>query len=230
MSKILVVDDEPKILKVVEHSLRRDGYEIFTAADGEEALAVAERIEPDLIVLDLMLPKINGFEVCRQIKDRRDVPIIILSARGDETDKVMGFTLGVDDYQTKPFSPAELALRVKAVLRRSKTQGEGPQIPESLSFSGLEIDRKSRRVKVWGALMDLTAKEFDLLWLLASHPNQVFTRAQLLEKIWDMSFLGDENTVTVHIRRLREKIEKDPGRPDFIKTVWGVGYKFEYDG
>lgn len=229
MAKILVVDDEPKILKVVEHTLRRDGYEIYTAMDGEQAVEAAESIKPDLIVLDLMLPKLNGFEVCRQIKSRWDVPIIILSARCNEVDKIMGFTLGVDDYQTKPFSPAELALRVKAVLRRSKGAADGPQTTESLAFSGLEINRKSREVKVHGAVVELTAKEFDLLWHLASHPNQVFTRGQLLEQIWDISFFGDENTVTVHVRRLREKIEKDPGQPNFIKTVWGVGYKFEVE-
>jgi DNA-binding response OmpR family regulator len=227
LAKILVVDDEPKILKVVEHSLRREGHEICTAADGEAAVQTVERIKPDLVVLDLMLPKMDGFEVCRKIKSRRDVPIIILSARGDEVDKIMGFTLGVDDYQTKPFSPAELALRVKAVLRRSNSAGEETQSKDALSFPGLEVNRKSREVKTHGSAVELTAKEFELLWLLASHPNQVFSRSQLLEQIWDISFFGDENTVTVHVRRLREKIEKDPGEPGFIKTVWGVGYKFE---
>lgn len=227
MTKILVVDDEPKILKVVEHSLRREGYEIYTAVDGEQAVETAERIKPDLIVLDLMLPKLNGFDVCRKIKSQRDVPIIVLSARSDEVDKIMGFTLGVDDYQTKPFSPAELVLRVKAVLRRNKTGAEANQAKDIISFLSLEVNRKSREVKIHGAVVDLTAKEFDLLWLMASHPNQVFSRSQLLEQIWDVSFFGDENTVTVHVRRLREKVEKDPGQPEFIKTVWGVGYKFE---
>jgi len=227
VAKILVVDDEPKILKVVEHTLRREGYEIFTAADGEEAVEMAERLKPDLIVLDLMLPKLNGFEVCRKIKSRQDVPIIILSARGDEVDKIMGFTLGVDDYQTKPFSPAELALRVKAVLRRSVSSADSRQDKDVLVFDGLEVNRKTREVKSHGRPVELTAKEFELLWLLASHPNQVFSRDQLLERIWDISFFGDENTVTVHVRRLREKIEKDPGQPGFVKTVWGVGYKFE---
>lgn len=226
MVKVLVVDDEPKILKVIEHSLRREGYEIHTAMDGQQALEAAERIKPDLIVLDLMLPKINGFDVCRKIKSQRDIPIIVLSARSDEVDKIMGFTLGADDYQTKPFSPAELVLRVKAVLRRSQPV-DVDQAKEMLSFPGLEINRKSREVRIRGAVVELTAKEFDLLWLMASYPNQVFSRSQLLEQIWDVSFFGDENTVTVHVRRLREKIEIDPGQPEYIKTVWGVGYKFE---
>ncbi len=227
MAKILVVDDEPKILKVLEHSLRREGYQIFTATDGEQALDMAERINPDLIVLDLMLPKLNGFEVCRIIKGRQEVPIIILSARDEEVDKIMGFTLGVDDYQTKPFSPAELVFRVKAILRRSSFTPEGQQAKDIICLPGLQINRKSRIVKAYDTIAELTAKEFELLWLLAAHPNQVFSRAQLLEQIWDISFWGDENTVTVHIRRLREKIEKDPGKPDFVKTVWGIGYKFE---
>jgi DNA-binding response OmpR family regulator len=228
LTKVLVVDDDPKILKVVDHSLRREGYEIYTAADGEQAVEMAGRIKPDLIVLDLMLPKLNGFEVCRKIKNGRDVPIIILSARGDEIDKIMGFTLGVDDYQTKPFSPAELLMRVKAVLRRSANAvTEGQPKGEPLAYPGLQVNRSKREVITHGSAVELTAKEFELLWLLASHPNQVFTRAQLLEQIWDISFLGEENTVTVHIRRLREKIEKDPGQPEFIKTIWGVGYKFE---
>lgn len=225
---ILVVDDEPQILKVVEHSLRREGYQVFTAADGEQALITAEKIRPDLIILDLMLPHIDGFEVCKRIKSRQDVPVIILSARGEEVDKVVGFTLGADDYQTKPFSPTELAMRVKAVLRRYRQLTPLHNTDrEQITCANLEINFKNRTVKVAGNNVDLTAKEFDLLWYLASGSPQVFTRQQLLEALWEPDFYGDENTLTVHIRRLREKIEAEPTNPVFIKTVWGVGYKFE---
>ncbi len=225
--KILVVDDEPKILKIVEHSLHREGYQVFTAADGEQAINMAEKVRPDLIILDLMLPKADGFEVCKRIKSRQDVPVIILSARGEEVDKVVGFTLGADDYQTKPFSPTELVMRVRAVLRRYKQPAQQASSRNQLVYSSLEINFKNRAVKVLGNTVDLTAKEFDLLWHLAVGAPQVFTRQQLLEALWEPDFYGDENTLTVHIRRLREKIESDPTNPAFIKTVWGVGYKFE---
>lgn len=225
--KILVVDDEPKIVKVLEHTLAREKYTVYTAFDGQEAVEKALRLVPDLIVLDLMLPDIDGFEVCKRVKGKLDIPIIILSAKDDEVDKIVGFKMGVDDYQTKPFSPAELALRIRAVLRRSKVKGEVQSEVDLLRYKNIEINLKTRIIRVYDRRVNLTAKEFDLLWLLASYPNQVFTRMQLLEKIWDSSYFGDENTVTVHIRRLREKIEKDPADPEFIKTIWGVGYKFE---
>jgi DNA-binding response OmpR family regulator len=222
--KVLVVDDEPKIIKVVEHSLRREGYQVFSAVDGEQALAVAEKVRPDLVILDLMMPKMDGFEVCKRIKSRQDVPIIILSARGDEVDKVVGFTLGADDYQTKPFSPTELVMRVRAVLRRYKQPAGQITEREELVYDGLEINYRNRTVRVKGNFVDLTAKEFDLLWYLASGAPQVFTRQQLLEALWEPDFYGDENTLTVHIRRLREKIEPGDTDASFIKTVWGVGY------
>lgn len=225
--RILVVDDDPKILKIVEHSLRREGFEVIMAADGERALAVAEKARPDLIILDLMLPYLDGFEVCNRIRSSRDVPIIILSAKGEQVDKIVGFTLGADDYQTKPFSPTELVMRVKAVLRRYYKPVLPGAEPENLVYGRLEINAKTRTVRVNGKTVELTAKEFDLLWYLAVGAPQVFTRQQLLEALWEPDFYGDENTLTVHIRRLREKIDIDPGAPGFIKTVWGVGYKFD---
>lgn len=223
-AKILVVDDEPRILKILEASLRKEGYSVAKASDGEEALRLVETEYPDLIVLDLMLPKLDGFEVCRRIRSKLSTPILILSAKTEELDKIMGFTLGVDDYLTKPFSPAELVFRVKAILRRTMEHnptGTG----ESVSLGSLEVDHKTRMVKIRGTPLELTAKEFDLLWLLVSHPNQVFTRDQLLNQVWDTDYFGDTNTVTVLVKRLREKIEEDPANPHYIKTVWGVGYK-----
>ena len=225
--KILVVDDDLKILKIVEHSLGREGFRVFRAIDGEEAVKAAAAIRPDLIVLDLMLPSIDGFEVCKQIKSKWDVPVIILSARGEEVDKVVGFTLGADDYQTKPFSPTELVMRVKAVLKRYRQNNSTDEEREQIINRGLEINIRNRTVKVNGQLVDLTAKEFDLLWYMAKGSPQVYTRQQLLEALWEPDFYGDENTLTVHIRRLREKIEENPTKPMFIKTIWGVGYKFE---
>lgn len=225
--KVLVVDDDSKILKVIEHSLRREGYQVLTAMDGENAIHLAEKTRPDLIILDLMLPKIDGFEVCRKVKTKRDIPVIILSARGEELDKVVGFTLGADDYQTKPFSPTELMMRVKAVLRRYRQTGNENEQDGSVTCHELKINSKTRTVIVRGQNIELTAKEFDLLWHLAKSSPQVFTRQQLLESLWEPDFYGDENTLTVHIRRLREKIEKDSNKPHYIKTVWGVGYKFD---
>lgn len=225
--KVLVVDDDPKILKVIEHSLRREGYHVYTAADGENAINLTEKLRPNLIILDLMLPKIDGFEVCRKIKSKIDVPVIILSARGEEIDKVVGFTLGADDYQTKPFSPTELIMRVKAVLRRYRLTGNEDNQEIDITCRDLKINSKTRTVSVKGQNVELTAKEFDLLWHLAKSSPQVFTRQQLLESLWEPDFYGDENTLTVHIRRLREKIEQDSNKPQYIKTVWGVGYKFD---
>lgn len=225
--KVLVVDDDPKILKVVEHSLRREGFEVLTAVDGESAIHLTEKVQPDLIILDLMLPKIDGFEVCRRIKTKRDVPVIILSARGEEIDKVVGFTLGADDYQTKPFSPTELIMRVKAVLRRYRQTAYEDKQDKSITCCDLKINENTRTVTVRGQNVELTAKEFDLLWHLAKSSPRVLTRQQLLESLWEADFYGDENTLTVHIRRLREKIEEDSNKPLYIKTVWGVGYKFD---
>lgn len=230
-AKILVVDDEPDILKILTHRLEKEGFVVITASDGEEALEKFEKETPHLVVLDLMLPKLDGFEVCRLMRQRSNVPIIILSARGDELDKLIGFRMGVDDYQTKPFSPAELALRIKAVLRRLEEhqQFQYPGQREQLRFGDLQIDRGRRTVKIGDRYVHLTAKEFDCLWVLASNPNHVFSREQLVEQVWESDYPGDVNNVTSLISRLREKIEADPNKPEYIKTVWGVGYKFGKD-
>lgn len=223
--KILVVDDDAKILKIVCHCLNRERFTTITAADGQEAIFKTKETKPDLIILDLMLPKINGLDVCKTLIAEHDIPILILSAKGDELDRITGFRLGVDDYLAKPFSPTELCLRVQAVLRRVK--GRAQTLNNQFVDCGiLTIDCKNRAVNVNNKPVDLTVKEFELLLLMASNPRQVFTRMQLLNKIWNSNHLGDEHTVTVHIRRLRKKIEADSSVPQFIKTVWGVGYKF----
>jgi DNA-binding response OmpR family regulator len=223
---ILAVDDDPKILKILQHTLTKEGFKVSTASCGEEALQIARQTFPDLVLLDIMMPGMDGFETFQRLKAIREVPVIILTARTDEIDKVVGFRMGVDDYQTKPFSPTELALRVKAVLRRSGEQKVKSE--NSLKYGSMELDYDKRVVEINSQKVELTPKEFELLWLMASNPNRVFTKAHLLDKIWDSSFYGDDNTVTVHIRKLREKIEFDPSKPAFIKTVWGTGYKFEY--
>jgi DNA-binding response OmpR family regulator len=223
---ILAVDDDLKILKILQHTLSKEGFKVTTASSGEEALQIARQTFPDLVLLDIMMPGLDGFETFQRLKAIRDVPVIILSARSDEIDKVVGFRMGVDDYQTKPFSPTELALRVKAVLRRISEQKVKNE--NSLNYGSLVLDYERRVVEINSQKVELTPKEFELLWLMASNPNRVFTKAHLLDKIWDSSFYGDDNTVTVHIRKLREKIEIEPSKPAYIKTVWGTGYKFEY--
>jgi two-component system, OmpR family, response regulator ResD len=225
--RVLVVDDEPVVREVVERYLLRDGFEVATADDGDKALSIAQSWQPDLIVLDLMLPGRDGLEVCRVLRRESEVPIIILTARGEETDRIVGLELGADDYIVKPFSPRELVARIKAVLRRSKSAGEPPSEGSIIRVNGLAINPRTRTADRSGTSLSLTAKEFDLLYFLASHPGQVFTREQLMDNVWDYTFAGETSTVTVHIRRLREKIEPDPLRPQFVKTVWGVGYKFE---
>jgi DNA-binding response OmpR family regulator len=226
--RILVVDDEPSIREVVSLYLKREGYNVREAADGDEALKAAFEFAPDLIVLDLMLPKKDGMEVFRTLSVKNPVPVIMLTARGEETDRIVGLTIGADDYVTKPFSPAELVARVKAVLRRAGTSEAQPVDPAArpLIFPGLTIDPRSRSVLVNGEEVTLTATEFDLLHELARHPGQVFTREQLLDRVWDEEFYGDASTVTVHIRRLRQKIEPEPDNPKYVQTVWGVGYRF----
>lgn len=226
-TRILIVDDEPKIVKAVSYRLESEGYQVSVAYDGEEALRKATTEHPDLIVLDLMLPKMDGYEVCRKIRKTMDTPIIILSARSDELDKVAGFQAGVDDYMTKPFSPAELALRVKAVLRRTRDRLDGRRPEETISHGELTVDRRTRTVKRGNEVIEVTAKEFDLLWLLASNPGRVFTREELLERIWSSDYEADYKNVTVLVSRLRDKLEPDPSNPRYIRTVWGVGYKFE---
>lgn len=229
---ILIVDDEASVVEVVGLYLRKDGYEVRSASDGLEALAAIREKPPNLIVLDLMLPKVGGIEVMRRIREElaEQVPVIMLTARGQETDRIYGLELGADDYVVKPFSPAELVARVKAVLRRSRDAPLAGGTSHSIDFDSLSIDPTTRQVRVGDQNVDLTATEFNLLLFLAAHPRQVFSRDRLLENVWGYSNYVDPSTVTVHIRRLREKIEVDPGNPRCLVTVWGVGYKFDPEG
>jgi DNA-binding response OmpR family regulator len=223
MTTVLVVDDEPIVREVVVSYLKREGYRTLEAGDGDRARELVERESPDLVVLDLMLPGIDGLSVCRWIRTHSDLPVIMLTARGEEADRIVGLELGADDYVTKPFSPRELAARVRTVLRRSATPSP---LNERLAFEGLEIDASTREVRRAGEPVRLTAKEFDLLWFLASHPRRVFSRDQLMDRVWGYEAALDTGTVTVHVRRLREKIERDASHPRFLETVWGVGYRF----
>ena len=223
--RVLVVDDEPTIAEIVARYLERAGYETKIAADGHAALAHASDWHPELVVLDLMLPGIDGLEVMRMLREGGGprVAIILLTAKGEESDRIDGLRLGADDYVVKPFSPAELVARVDAVLRRNEPDGGDPEPP--LRVGEIEIDPGGRRVLVAGEEVALTQREFDLLLFLARHPGQVFTRDQLMEQVWRFSFYSDTSTVTVHIRRLRAKVEREPARPRHIETVWGVGYR-----
>lgn len=230
---ILIVEDETTIREVVRRYLERENFGVIEASTGPQALEKLADYSIDLMLLDIMLPGLDGFDITRSLRDgeyphlqlNEDIPIIMLTSRGDESDRIAGFELGVDDYVVKPFSPRELVARVKAVLRRSATKEENHEKP--LIFSELKIDPVRHSVHLNDQAIVLTAKEFELLWLLASHAQQVFTREQLLDRIWGYEFYGGESTVTVHIRRLREKIEYDASNPSYIQTVWGVGYKFE---
>jgi DNA-binding response OmpR family regulator len=224
---ILVVDDEPSIREVVTLYLQRAGYRVLVGADGQEALQILERHSPDLVVLDLMLPQVDGLEITRQLRATGDTPIIMLTARREETDRILGLEMGADDYVVKPFSPRELVSRVKAVLRRAGSASRAGDGEKDLSFGNLRIDPRTRLVEVGGEERTLTATEFDLLWTLARHPRQVLNRDQLLDMVWGFNEYVDPSTVTVHVRRLREKIEADPSHPRHVLTVWGVGYKFE---
>jgi DNA-binding response OmpR family regulator len=230
---ILVVEDEPSIAEIVSLYLNRAGFEVETVADGAAALEALGHQVPELVVLDLMLPKVNGLEIARWLREKGDLPIIMLTARGSETDRIAGLEMGADDYVVKPFSPQELVSRVRAVLRRSQqstnSAGDGHLSVEDehYGYNGLEIDVRSRVVTLNGKDKNLTAKEFDLLLVLARHPRRVFTRDELLGRVWGFTDYIDPSTVTVHIRRIREKIEKNPSDPRFITTVWGVGYRFE---
>jgi two-component system response regulator ResD len=225
-ARVLVVDDEPIVLEVLSRYLTRDGFGVDTASDGEAALEAFEGAHPDLLLLDLMLPKLDGIEVLRRVRQRAGTAVIMLTARGAETDRVMGLELGADDYITKPFSPREVVARVRAVLRRI-APGAGSNGDAVISAGDLEIDPRSREVRRAGAMIRLTPKEFDLLHLFASDAGRVFSRIDLLDELWDFAFDGDPATVTVHIRRLREKIEEDPSDPRHLVTVWGAGYRFD---
>ena len=223
--RVLVVDDEPTVREVVTRYLERDGLTVEIAVDGPAAMDALKR-RPDLVILDVMLPRLSGLEILREVRRTSDIPVILLTARSDETDRVVGLELGADDYVVKPFSPRELAARVRSVLRRTRTrftEGSG-----RLAFDGLAIDLGAREVNVAGQTVELRPREFDLLAFLAASPRQVFSRAQILERVWDSPVeFQDLSTITVHVRRLRHKIEADPMRPRWITTVWGIGYRFE---
>jgi DNA-binding response OmpR family regulator len=230
MSKrILVIDDEPMIVESVGYTLKQEGYEVQTAKDGEAGLELALTEEPDLILLDLMLPGLNGTEVCQRIRKVSEVPIIMLTAKEGEIDRILGLELGADDYVVKPFSMRELLARIKSVLKRVNAVCKTAE-SQSLKNGDLVIDLLGHEVGVKGVKVDLSSKEFDLLRILANHPGQVLTREQLLNLVWGNDFYGDSRTVDVHIRWLREKIEEDPGDPKYILTVRGVGYKFRKSG
>ena len=226
MAQIVVVEDEPNISEVVSLYLKRAGYSVVSFTDGLAALDALSHRMPDLVILDVMLPGMDGFALTRNLRDRSDVPIILLTSRREESDRIAGLELGADDYVVKPFSPQELVSRVRAVLRRARSTSEA-STESALTFDNLSIDPQTRLITFDGQEITLTAREFDMLHHMALHPRQVFTRDQLLESIWGMSEYIDAGTVTVHIRRLREKIEKDPSAPTRLVTVWGVGYKFE---
>jgi DNA-binding response OmpR family regulator len=223
MTTVLVVDDEPIVRDVVVRYLQRDGYETLVAGDGDTARTLIEQTPPELVVLDVMLPGTDGLALCKWIRARGDLPVIMLTARGDEADRIVGLELGADDYVTKPFSPRELAVRVQTVLRRA---APAATTAERLAFDGLSIDPATREVELDGAALRLTAKEFDLLFFLASNPRRVFSRDQLMGRVWGYEAAVDTGTVTVHVRRLRSKIERDPSAPQRLETVWGVGYRF----
>lgn len=225
--RILVVEDEPSLAEVMGLYLTRAGYEVQTVSDGKQAMDLLEQEIPDFVIMDLMLPEIDGLSLTRWLRERSDVPIIMVTARREEIDRIAGLEMGADDYVVKPFSPQELVSRVRAVLRRGGREASGVESEKAISFDTITIDPRTRVVSVKGSEVDLTAKEFDMLHLLARHPKQVFTRDQLLERVWGGAEYIDPGTVTVHVRRLREKIEADPSNPLHLLTVWGVGYKFE---
>lgn len=225
--KILVVDDEKLIVKGLRFSLLQDGYEVDCAYDGEEALELAKNNEYDLVLLDVMLPKADGFEVCQQIREFSDVPVVMLTAKGEDMDKILGLEYGADDYITKPFNVLEVKARIKAIMRRTGKKEEKVDESNILIKNDMKIDRESRRVFIEDKEINLTAKEFDLLEILATNPDKVYSRDQLLNLVWKYEYAGDARTVDVHIRRLREKIEKTPSNPKYVFTKWGVGYYFK---
>ena len=225
--KVLVVEDEPSLSEVVSLYLKRAGYQVQIAADGRLAMNILEKQIPDFVILDLMLPEVDGLSITRWLRDRSNVPIIMVTSRREEIDRISGLEMGADDYVVKPFSPQELVSRVRAVLRRTGREQAGAESERDLSLGKINISPSTRIVTVRESPIELTAKEFDLLYLLARHPKQVFTREQLLERVWGGAQYIDPGTVTVHVRRLREKIEEDASKPTRLLTVWGVGYKFE---
>ncbi len=227
-SKVLVADDDEKIRELLELYLTKEGFAVIQAADGAEAILKAQQLKPDLIVLDIMMPVLDGMEVCRQVRKFSQVPVIMLTARTEDEDRILGLELGADDYLAKPFNPRELVARVKAVLRRMAHSGEEMASKDAiLTFAQLTINRQEYAATSSGHTVQLTAKEMDLLWHLASHPGRVFSREQLLESIWGYEYFGDTRTVDTHIKRIRQKLEVQDDSAWDIKTVWGVGYKFE---
>jgi len=227
VSSLLVIEDDPTVADVVTRYLEREGFDVAWCADGAEGLEHARRTLPDLVVLDLMLPTLDGFEVCRRLRAELPIPVIMLTARGDEVDRVLGLELGADDYVAKPFSPRELTARVKAVLRRANgSVTSATQRPDRLESNDLVVDTAAREATLDGGLLALTAREFDLLAFFMDQPRQAFRREHIMDAVWGSSY-GDPSTVTVHIRRLREKIEPDPRHPERIVTVWGVGYRWD---
>lgn len=224
--KVLVVDDEKLIVKGIRFSLEQDGMEVDCAYDGEEALEKAKEKEYDIILLDIMLPKMNGFEVCQQIRDFSSVPIVMLTAKGEDMDKILGLEYGADDYITKPFNILEVKARIKAIMRRTSQGKKVEKDPNVIEDGDLKIDCESRRLFIQGKEINLTAKEFDLLELLVKNPNKVYSREKLLNLVWGYEYPGDFRTVDVHVRRLREKIEANPSEPKYVHTKWGVGYYY----
>lgn len=225
--KVLVVDDEKLIVKGIRFSLEQDGMEVDSAFDGEEALEMAKQKEYDVVLLDVMLPKLTGFEVCQQIREFSNMPIIMLTAKGDDMDKILGLEYGADDYITKPFNILEVKARIKAIMRRNSKKQPVEDKSKVVTFGDLKVDCEGRRVYIDGKEVNLTAKEFDLLELLVFNPNKVYSRDNLLNTVWGADYPGDVRTVDVHIRRLREKIETNPSEPKYIHTKWGVGYFFQ---
>ena len=224
--RVLVVDDEKLIVKGIRFSLEQDGMEVTCAYDGEEALENAKNTEFDIILLDIMLPKLTGLEVCQQIREFSNVPIVMLTAKDDDMDKIMGLEYGADDYITKPFNILEVKARIKAIMRRTTVRDSASNAPKTIVNGDLRLDCDSRRVYIAGKEVNLTAKEFDVLELLALNPNKVYSRENLLKLVWGSDYPGDVRTVDVHIRRLREKIESNPSEPRYVHTKWGVGYFF----
>ncbi len=225
-TRVLIIEDDPTVSEVVARYLEREGYSVERVSDGAQGLARALADPPNLVVLDLMLPSLDGLEVCRQLRAQAPVPVIMLTARGEEADRIAGLELGADDYVAKPFSPRELTARVKAVLRRASGAMSAPAEETLLKAGNLELDVLAHEARVDGELVPLTAKEFELLAHLMRHPRRAFTRDELFEHVWGFDY-GDTSTVTVHVRRLREKVEADPSAPRYVCTVWGVGYRFE---
>ena len=226
--RVLVVDDEKLIVKGIRFSLEQDGMEVDCAYDGEEALKLLQEREYDMVLLDVMLPKVTGFEVCQQIREFSNMPVVMLTAKGDDMDKILGLEYGADDYITKPFNILEVKARIKAIMRRTAKKAT-PEVKSQIIEAGdLVLDGESRRISIAGKEINLTAKEFDVLELLVLNPNKVYSRENLLNIVWGYEYLGDVRTVDVHIRRLREKIEANPSEPKYVHTKWGVGYYFQH--